>query len=42
MKILIFVMFMLLLVVCVNIGYVGVSGGLSGILSISIGIGVCR
>lgn len=42
MKILTLVMFTLLLVACANTGHVGVSGGSSGISSISIGTGVRR
>ncbi|AIN19573.1 MULTISPECIES: hypothetical protein [Yersinia] len=42
MKKLTLVMLTLLLVACANTGHVGVSGGSSGISSISIGTGVRR
>ncbi|EEQ12771.1 Uncharacterised protein [Yersinia frederiksenii] len=42
MKKLTIVMITLLLIACVNTGHVGVSGGSSGISSISIGTGVRR
>ncbi|CBY27234.1 TPA: hypothetical protein ACY3XX_003610 [Yersinia enterocolitica] len=42
MKILTLVMLTLLLSACANTGHVGVSGGSSGISSISIGTGVRR